>query len=140
MFTQPDARPKFQEQLASEVKSIYAGLIMVETKCIQTADKSTSPPLTPNYATRANISWQPLIALHRTLLHEHHDFFTRLSAPFHYAVLHKYSVPARMWKHGIHSFLELVSRLHAYAMLFFSEPPGIDTGLQIYTASKCQEE
>jgi hypothetical protein len=31
---QPDSRPISQEQLAAEIKSIYAGLTMVETKCI----------------------------------------------------------------------------------------------------------
>jgi hypothetical protein len=34
LLLQPESRPISQEQLASEVKSIYAGLTMVETKCI----------------------------------------------------------------------------------------------------------
>ena len=53
-----------------------------------------------------------LIALHRTLLHEHHDFFLAsqhpsASPPLKRLAL-KYAMPARMWKHGIHSFLELL--------------------------------
>jgi hypothetical protein len=36
MLMQPDARPISKEQLSAEVKSIYAGLVMVESKCIRT--------------------------------------------------------------------------------------------------------
>ncbi|KAM0355082.1 hypothetical protein ACHAPU_000939 [Fusarium lateritium] len=66
MMRQPETRPISQDQLVAEVKSIYAGLVMVETKCIE-VDKSQS--------TLSNEQWQSLVALHRTLLHEHHDFF-----------------------------------------------------------------
>jgi hypothetical protein len=36
MPMQPDSRPILQEQLSAEVKTIYAGLVMVESKCIRT--------------------------------------------------------------------------------------------------------
>jgi hypothetical protein len=53
-----------------------------------------------------------LIALHRTLLHEHHDFFLASqhpsASPSLKKLAHKYAMPARMWRHGIHSFLELL--------------------------------
>ncbi|KAK8160649.1 hypothetical protein IWX90DRAFT_488124 [Phyllosticta citrichinensis] len=115
LVLQPDSRPISQEQLAAEVKSIYAGLTMVESKCIH-VDKAQAqaerdpvsgrqPPLAPDY-------WQALIALHRTLLNEHHDFFLASQHPSASPALRrlaaKYSMPARMWKHGIHSFLELL--------------------------------
>ena len=32
---QPETRPISQEQLVAEVKGIYAGLVMVEAKCIK---------------------------------------------------------------------------------------------------------
>lgn len=112
LLLQPDSRPISQEQLASEVKSIYAGLTMVESKCIHVdralavQDKS-EPKLASDH-------WQALIALHRTLLHEHHDFFLASQHPSASPALRrlaaKYSMPARMWKHGIHSFLELLRR------------------------------
>lgn len=55
---------------------------------------------------------QALIALHRTLLHEHHDFFLASQHPSASPALRrlasKYAMPARMWRHGIHSFLELL--------------------------------
>jgi hypothetical protein len=117
LLLQPDSRPISQEQLASEVKSIYAGLTMVETKCIHVdraqAAAAQDSDADPN-AKLATDHWQALIALHRTLLHEHHDFFLASQHPSASPALRrlasKYSMPARMWKHGIHSFLELLRR------------------------------
>ncbi len=114
LLLQPDSRPISQEQLASEVKSIYAGLTMVETKCIH-VDRAQAAAAQDNAdAKLASDHWQALIALHRTLLHEHHDFFLASQHPSASPALRrlaaKYSMPARMWKHGIHSFLELLRR------------------------------
>jgi hypothetical protein len=116
LLLHPDSRPISQEQLASEVKSIHAGLTMVEAKCIhvdrvQAAAAQDSSD--PNHKLASN-HWQASIALHRTLLHEHHDFFLASQHPSASPALRrlasKYSMPARMWKHGIHSFLELLRR------------------------------
>jgi hypothetical protein len=114
LLLQPDSRPISQEQLASEVKSIYAGLTMVETKCIH-VDRAQAAASQDHPNTKlASDHWQALIALHRTLLHEHHDFFLASQHPSASPALRrlaaKYSMPARMWKHGIHSFLELLRR------------------------------
>ncbi|KAF2715133.1 hypothetical protein K504DRAFT_367840 [Pleomassaria siparia CBS 279.74] len=112
LLLQPDSRPISQEQLASEVKSIYAGLTMVETKCIH-VDRAQAADTDPDTKIGSD-HWQALIALHRTLLHEHHDFFLASQHPSASPALRrlasKYSMPARMWKHGIHSFLELLRR------------------------------
>jgi hypothetical protein len=35
IISQPERRPISQEQLVAEVKGLYAGLVMVEGKCIQ---------------------------------------------------------------------------------------------------------
>lgn len=70
LILQPDSSPISQDQLAAEVKGIYAGLVMVEAKCINIDASQAADPkskLTPE-------QWQALIALHRTLLYEHHDF------------------------------------------------------------------
>lgn len=115
LVLQPDSRPISQEQLAAEVKSIYAGLTMVESKCIH-VDKAQATaerdPVSGQHPRLAPDHWQALIALHRTLLHEHHDFFLASQHPSASPALRrlaaKYSMPARMWKHGIHSFLELL--------------------------------
>ncbi|KAF5976309.1 hypothetical protein FCOIX_7165 [Fusarium coicis] len=61
--------PWDQEQLVEEVKSIYAGLVMVESKCIE-VDKAQS---TEGRLTHEE--WQQLIALHRKLLLEDDDPF-----------------------------------------------------------------
>lgn len=97
-----------QEQLAAEVKGIYAGLVMVENKCIDVdgLQNKATPTRLPSE------QWQALIALHRTLLHEHHDFFLAsqhpTASPSLQRLAAKYSMPARMWRHGIHSFLDLL--------------------------------
>ncbi|KAF2477117.1 uncharacterized protein BDR25DRAFT_251692 [Lindgomyces ingoldianus] len=114
LLLQPDSRPISQEQLASEVKSIYAGLTMVETKCVHVDRAQVQAAADSNESKLGPDHWQALIALHRTLLHEHHDFFLASQHPSASPALRrlatKYSMPARMWKHGIHSFLELLRR------------------------------
>ncbi|KAI4735109.1 hypothetical protein E4T50_14374 [Aureobasidium sp. EXF-12298] len=98
-----------QDEFTAEIKGIYAALVMVEAKCIKldAAHMSAS----------ANLSfdqWQALFAVHRTLLYEHHDFLSASQHPSTSSSLRKlatkYSMPARMWKHGIHSFLEVLRR------------------------------
>lgn len=108
LLMQPETRPISQEQLVTEVKGIYAGLVMVEAKCIEVDNAQSSQ----NDAPLSDEQWQALIALHRTLLHEHHDFFLASQHPSASSALRrlasKYAMPARMWRHGIHSFLELL--------------------------------
>ncbi|KFZ01478.1 hypothetical protein V500_00744 [Pseudogymnoascus sp. VKM F-4518 (FW-2643)] len=104
-----------QKQLIAEVKGRYVGLVMVEGKCIQVdlkqaqlakeAPAGTQPKLN-------NEQYQALIALHRTLLHEHYDFFLASQHPSATDAVRrlplKYVMPARLWRHAIHSFLELL--------------------------------
>ncbi|KFZ00822.1 hypothetical protein V501_10435 [Pseudogymnoascus sp. VKM F-4519 (FW-2642)] len=115
MVSQPATRPISQEQLVAEVKGIYVGLVMVEGKCIQVDLKQAqlakeAPPGTPPKLN--NEQYQALIALHRTLLHEHHDFFLASQHPSATPAVRrlplKYAMPARLWRHAIHSFLELL--------------------------------
>ncbi|KAJ4298763.1 hypothetical protein N0V88_003795 [Collariella sp. IMI 366227] len=109
LIKQPETRSITQEQLVAEVKGIYAGLVMVESKCIE-VDTAQSSAASATELT--DEQWQALIALHRTLLHEHHDFFLASQHPSAKPALRrlaaKYAMPARMWRHGIHSFLELL--------------------------------
>jgi hypothetical protein len=104
---QPETHPITEEQLVNEVRGIYAGLVMVEKKCIE-IDRQQSE----SNDELTDAQWQALIALHRTLLHEHHDFFLASNHPAASPVLkklaEKYAMPARMWRYGIHSFLELL--------------------------------
>jgi hypothetical protein len=107
MLLLPETRPITQEQLVNEVKGVYAGLVMVEKKCAEIDQQQAS---TTNKL--LNEQWQALITLYATLLHEHHDFFLASQHPSSSPALRrlatKYAMPARMWRHGIHSFLELL--------------------------------
>ena len=93
MLLQPETRPIAQDQLVNEVKGIYAGLVMVEKKCVEVCTAQTAKPLKDE-------QWQALIALHRTLLHEHHDFFLASQHPTASPALRrlatKYAMPARL--------------------------------------------
>jgi len=104
---QLETHPLTEEQLVNEVRGIYAGLVMVEKKCIE-IDKQQAESKNK----LSDHQWQALISLHRTLLHEHHDFFLASQHPSASPVLkklaEKYAMPARMWRYGIHSFLELL--------------------------------
>jgi hypothetical protein len=107
ILLQPETRPITQEQLVIEVKGIYAGAVMVDKKCvdIDCQQSSTTNKLDTE-------QWQALMALQQTLLHENHDFFLASQHPSASPALRrlatKYAMPARMWRHGIHSFLELL--------------------------------
>ncbi|KAK5188948.1 hypothetical protein LTR92_011063 [Exophiala xenobiotica] len=115
MFLQPETRPISQEQLVNEVKGIYAGLIMVEKKCVEICQQQSQTT-----TKLSNEQWQALIALHRTLLHEHHDFFLASQHPTASPALRRlpttYAMPARMWRYGIHSFLELLRHHLPYSL------------------------
>lgn len=96
---------------------IYAELVMLEAKCIDFDEKQTiaaqEKDRDPSKHRRLiPEQWQALIALHKTLLHEHHDFFLASQHPSASSALRrlatKYSMPARMWRHGIHAFLEVL--------------------------------
>ncbi|KAK3068969.1 hypothetical protein LTR53_013047 [Teratosphaeriaceae sp. CCFEE 6253] len=108
MIMQPDSSPASESQLTAEIKGIYAGLVIVEAKCINIDAAQACDPTSE----LDKGQWQALIALHRTLLYEHHDFLMATQHPSATLALKalptKYSMPARMWKHGIHAFLEVL--------------------------------
>ncbi len=116
MLLQPETRPISHDQLVIEVKGIYAGLVMVEAKCIDIDEKVSAAAATekdlPKRTQLKNDQYQSLIALHKQLLHEHHDFLLASQHPAASPALSrlaaKYSMPARMWRHGIHAFLEVL--------------------------------
>ena len=115
MLLQPETRPISHEQLVTEVKGIYAGLVMVEAKCIDIHERQSAAAQEKDPAKRVqlkNDQWQSLRALHEQLLHEHHDYFLASQHPSASPALTrlaaKYSMPARMWRHGIHAFIEIL--------------------------------
>ncbi|KAL8831742.1 MAG: hypothetical protein Q9170_005172 [Blastenia crenularia] len=115
IIRQPETRPISHDQLVVEVKGIYAGLVLIEQKCKEVDENQSAAALERDPAKRVPLGdrqWQALIALHKTLLHEHHDFFLASQHPSASPALSKlaakYSMPARMWRHGIHAFLEVL--------------------------------
>ncbi|KAF3482378.1 uncharacterized protein GIQ15_05137 [Arthroderma uncinatum] len=107
LVLQPETRQITEDQLIVEVQGIYSGLVMVEKKCVEIDMQQLN-----SRSELSNDQWEALIAIHRTLLHEHHDFFLASQHPSATKRLRKlaaeYGMPARMWRHGVHSFLELL--------------------------------
>ncbi|KAJ6136798.1 hypothetical protein N7497_012351 [Penicillium chrysogenum] len=107
MIKQLRIHPVTEEQLINEVKEIHTGLVMVEKKCIEIDRKQAQ-----SKAELSQRQWQTLVSLHRTLLYKHHDFFLASQHPSAGPVLKvladKYAMPARMWRYGVFSFLELL--------------------------------
>ncbi len=109
MPKQPETRPISQEQLVAEVKGIYAGLVMVERKCLEVEEaQSLQSGLTKKLS---DGQWRSLIALHRTLLYEHHDLVLASQHPSASPALQrlgaKYAMPVCMWNHNTQSSLDL---------------------------------
>ncbi|KAJ5035957.1 hypothetical protein NUH16_003823 [Penicillium rubens] len=117
MIKQLRTHPVTEEQLINEVKEIYTGLVMVEKKCIE-IDRQQAQ----SKAKLSQPQWQTLVSLHRTLLYEHHDFFLASQHPSAGPVLKdlagKYAMPARMWRYGVHSFLELLRQKLPDSMVY----------------------
>ena len=115
LLLQPETRPISHDQLVVEVKGIYAGLVMVESKCMDVDEKQLNAALEKDKSLQTRLSneqWQALIHLHKTLLHEHHDFFLASQHPSASPALShlasKCSMPSRMWQRAIYAFLEVL--------------------------------
>lgn len=112
MIRQLETRPISDEQMGAEVKGIYAGLVMVESKCMEVDNKllSTQGPSLSRNAEH----FQALIAIHSTLMHQYYDFFSASQHPSASPALKilatKYGMPTRTWRHGIHSLVEVLRK------------------------------
>lgn len=108
LLNQTATRPILEAQLIDEVKGIYAGLVMVEKKCAEIVAEQASC----HKKHLENQQWKALVALHRTLLQEHHDFFSAsqhpVASPALRALAVKYAMPARMWRRGVRGLLDLM--------------------------------
>ena len=68
MLLQPETRPISHEQLVVEVKGIYAGLVMVEAKCIDIDERQAAAAQENDPTKQTDLKhdqWQSLIALHK---------------------------------------------------------------------------
>jgi len=128
----PETRFITHEQLVIEVKRIYTGLAIVEARCIDIDGRESTAAQENNSANTAAKydQWQSLVALHKQLLHEHHDFLLASQHPSSSLALKRlvarYEMPSRMWRHGIHAPLEFLrerlpdSREHIIAFIYIA--------------------
>jgi len=103
MLRQPETEPISLDQLRLEVKNIYAGLTMVEAKCIDVDERHLGASREQDPAPGAFLrddQWQSLTALHKQLLHDHHDFFLASQHPSSnhslMGLAAKYNMPGRL--------------------------------------------
>ncbi|KAJ5948845.1 DNA/RNA-binding domain E.t1.c1-type [Penicillium verhagenii] len=96
-----------QVQLEEEVKKIELKLNEIEKECID-SDKAWAE-------TKRDLSepqWRNVVEKHLELLYEHHNFFLASHHPIASEELKwkaaENAMPSRMWRYGIHSFLELL--------------------------------
>lgn len=130
MPQKPETGLVSEPQIVAETKGIYKGIVLLESKCIEVDGKYSVQKEGEPVLELSNVQWQTLSALHGALLHEHHDFFLATEHPSASPPLKrlasKYSMAARMWRHGIHSYLELLrqrlpgSREHMLSYVYLS--------------------
>ncbi|KHO01376.1 uncharacterized protein MAM_00377 [Metarhizium album ARSEF 1941] len=107
------------DQLVPEITGIYSGIILLESKCMEYGRTQLDVDLNP-------VQYKALSGLHRSLLNEYHDFLLASQHPSASEKLKdlpsRLFIPARMWRHGIHSYLELLRRKlpgsHEYMLSF----------------------
>ena len=100
------------DQLATQVRDIYAGLVMVEAKGIDVDERQAATAFDNEATQRARPTdqqWKSLIDLHKVLLHKHHDFFLASQHPSASLQLKKlsamYKMPQGTWRYCIDTFL-----------------------------------
>lgn len=108
MILQPCTPQLSETHLEAEIAKALQKLQIVESACMDTDAKL----LEARNSFVAPDQWLALMELHQTLLHEHHDFFMATNHPSATARQRKLAViaqaPERLWKHGIHTFLEIL--------------------------------
>jgi hypothetical protein len=111
-----EPQPISQEQLVAEFKGIYESLKKAEAKCIVADNCLAALNLAEQEWTTewTAHAWRPLFVKHRFLLQEFHNLFLVSQHPSASPALRRivsdYSVPERVWRHGVHSFLDLLRR------------------------------
>ncbi|GKZ17328.1 hypothetical protein AbraIFM66951_007533 [Aspergillus brasiliensis] len=113
-----------EEKLIQDVRGIYAGLVMAENRCEVWHKRVQGWP------TMTQVQYQSLVGIHGTMLQEYHDFFLcsqhPVASPALKRLAEKYAMPARLWRHGIHSLLELLrhrlpeSLEHMLAFIYYA--------------------
>ncbi|KAH0829997.1 hypothetical protein AYO21_11516 [Fonsecaea monophora] len=113
------------EEIKSESEEKPETKLPCDAEFRQLSDQSLYKKVGSEYWVLIKGQWVPslnaeqlavLMLLHRTLLHETHDFFLASQHPSAPAALKglavKYAIPKRMWKFGIQSFLDVMVKRH----------------------------
>lgn len=83
---------------------------MLEARCIE-VDESARKLVEEQDTRLSNEQCRSLIALHRQLLYEHHDFLASqhpAASPALRRLATKYGMPTRMWERGVQDFFDLI--------------------------------
>ncbi|KFY96774.1 hypothetical protein V500_02324 [Pseudogymnoascus sp. VKM F-4518 (FW-2643)] len=93
-------------QKQHRAEEIYAALVLVETRCTAAVEKA-------QLAKESELNnGQALIDVHMELLSKHHNFLLACQDSSATDVVQdlpvKHDMPARLWRHAIHGFLELL--------------------------------
>lgn len=114
LLRQPDPSPTSEGQLA---RRIYAELEIVEDECININSTQTATVTDGNRAHNFKLGtdhWKAILNRHEILLHKYYDFFSETQHPSAAPNLKQlpftHCMPARMWKRGIQSPLQLLCR------------------------------
>ncbi|PYI05284.1 hypothetical protein BO78DRAFT_318238 [Aspergillus sclerotiicarbonarius CBS 121057] len=93
-----------EEKLIGDVRGIYAGIIMAESKCKDLFEHVQQS------STLTQEKYQQLTGVHGLLLQEYHDFFLcsqhPMATPALRRLAEKYNMPARLWRVGVNPLLE----------------------------------
>jgi hypothetical protein len=108
--TQPEMLSRVEKQLDAEIRRVYAALVKLERECIFIQESQSE-----SNAELSGSQWQKHILLHEDLLNRHFDIlfvFLKSQHPSASLLLKEFGdknfMPARMWRHGIHTFLEVL--------------------------------
>ncbi|KAE8155446.1 hypothetical protein BDV40DRAFT_311202 [Aspergillus tamarii] len=98
---QPEAHSPVDVQLPSDIRHIYAELIVIEKLCIDEQKQIRLEEVVVHH------QWQALVVLHRNLLEKYYDLFMVSQHPLANLVLKELSehMATRVWRYGIHQFL-----------------------------------
>ncbi|RAL14239.1 uncharacterized protein BO97DRAFT_422670 [Aspergillus homomorphus CBS 101889] len=96
-----------EENRINDIRATYSGLEMCENSVIA-YDKQ----LLAMDTLATHLQLQVITDLHWTLMKEHHDFFLACAnpqaSPSVKSLPETYMMPTRLWRHGIHDYLEMM--------------------------------
>ena len=122
------------DQLVLEVKNMSAGLVMAEPQCVAFDERQTASKQEQNFSKKSELKNDYIMAVlycaTQTITLRAPRFLRASQPPSANQALSrlatKYSMPATMWRHRIHAFLEVLrhrlpnSREHVLAFIFIA--------------------